>query len=1040
MPTSVQLIDSQISLESKTLFEAIIKKSGPLVTKSIRTDPSLLNKFCDFDSTHGFKTPLLVAVELGFLPIIRLLYQLNADVSICTSITKQSVIHAAARTGQVQAIRFLIDHYHADAKHFIFEKDAKGQTPLLVAASSRSTDSGTCADIFLKLGANIADECPVLNGWSHQDSKIANKIPRLKKDQGKTEFVDALYLAQESKNDDAIRAILKRMKSVNIETVGAIIAHSPKNKNEKFKAIYSQLENPNKMADSKGRNLLMLALEKGNFLEYFRSPKEQKNATGKTEIGKFLLQQNISIHSVDNSGNTVLSYCACSSIASTLLMSGLRWDTPLNNAGQTPLEILEERGEDFQDVVELIALAKSVADGDSILEDNDDIASVLNQVMTNESLEETNITLQAHLEALQAQLSVLHPALIEESADLIGDLMKEIIGMDKLKNDLRSWLRTQQVDKARRRQGIHIGEPHMPHTVLLGNPGTGKTTVARIIAKALSKIGITNNKFAELTRDQLVGGYIGQTEKQMQELFKTYAGGVLFIDEAYRLVGGGVDYGRIALESMMTQMTTKNNDIVFIFAGYPNEMKAFMNVNPGLSRRIDQTFNFEDYSPEELTKIVEVTGISRGFKFEPEAIAKLPHLIFYGFDPSVRAKFNGGLADRLFTLAKEQIDLRTMDENLNNVDTLMTITEPDVRNAIPRLVDLISGNDDGVFEGPVREITGIDEFNKVILTPGIVVGKQSVYIMFVDLIYVDADNVPETKQMAAINAYPTFQWFKNGKKIQELVGADVKKLKSFTERCSKSMADSQNPLSDESPVANSVVKAPERTVEEPLVEEEKIIEVFDVEQFDNLVASEDTLVVDFHAVWCQSCKAATPEFEKLSKKFTNLKFAKVDADDTNIAKIKKVNDFPYFKFYKAGQIKGELLVEHDVEDFAKLRQMTERFDLEETPVAVPSCSIKRPDEPQISTASETKVAAPPPKTVTKQESAETEEKKGEEEEEEEGGDDSGESDENKALYSKLKQISNCPAGYVWNRCEGGYRCAGGSHFVTNEELDKFFTV
>ena len=143
------------------------------------------------------------------------------------------------------------------------------------------------------------------------------------------------------------------------------------------------------------------------------------------------------------------------------------------------------------------------------------------------------------------------------------------------------------------------------HSLFLGNPGTGKTTVARILGNILFQKGvIKQKKFIEVSRSDLVGGYQGQTALKTRKVLKNALSGILSIDEAYTLYTGSNDsFGKKALDEILKFMEDHRRDIVIVFAGYTKEMYEFLQVNSGLKSRIPTTFDFEDYTPEEIVQI-----------------------------------------------------------------------------------------------------------------------------------------------------------------------------------------------------------------------------------------------------------------------------------------------------------------------------------------------------------------------------------------------------------------------------------------------------
>lgn len=143
--------------------------------------------------------------------------------------------------------------------------------------------------------------------------------------------------------------------------------------------------------------------------------------------------------------------------------------------------------------------------------------------------------------------------------------------------------------------------------IFTGNPGTGKTLIARIMAKMLYDLGlISENKLIEVERKDLVASYVGQTSQKTSEVIEKAMGGVLFIDEAYALVQGKKDdgdYGIEAIATLIKAMEDYKENLVVIFAGYKDEMKSFLDINPGIASRIGYTFHFEDYNNVELQEI-----------------------------------------------------------------------------------------------------------------------------------------------------------------------------------------------------------------------------------------------------------------------------------------------------------------------------------------------------------------------------------------------------------------------------------------------------
>ena len=180
-----------------------------------------------------------------------------------------------------------------------------------------------------------------------------------------------------------------------------------------------------------------------------------------------------------------------------------------------------------------------------------------------------------------------------------------LVGLQSVKHMVRGLIAQQTIAKKRKAAGLPVMQAS-PHLVFSGNPGTGKTTVARLVGRLYKDIGLlAKGHVVEVGRAELIGGYIGQTAIRTKNICEKALGGVLFIDEAYSLDVDGRDYGQEAIETILTFMEEHRGKIVVIVAGYPKEMEKFLDSNPGLRSRFDTAIHFDDYSIKELMQIFE---------------------------------------------------------------------------------------------------------------------------------------------------------------------------------------------------------------------------------------------------------------------------------------------------------------------------------------------------------------------------------------------------------------------------------------------------
>jgi len=247
--------------------------------------------------------------------------------------------------------------------------------------------------------------------------------------------------------------------------------------------------------------------------------------------------------------------------------------------------------------------------------------------------------------------------------DLV-ERMDLLIGLAAVKSQVRNHARYIQFLQLRKEKGFEERTEINVHSVFIGNPGTGKTTVAGMMGMLYRKMGLLSKGHVhEVDRTDLVGEYIGQTAPKVKEAIEKARGGVLFIDEAYALARSNddtKDFGREVIEILVKEMSNGPGDLAVIVAGYPKEMKYFLDSNPGLKSRFKLHFEFQDYLPQELSEIAEFACREKGVQFTPEAKARIDEIIVEYYRKRDRTFGNARFVFDLIDKAKLNLGLRIM--------------------------------------------------------------------------------------------------------------------------------------------------------------------------------------------------------------------------------------------------------------------------------------------------------------------------------------------------------------------------------------------
>ncbi len=250
--------------------------------------------------------------------------------------------------------------------------------------------------------------------------------------------------------------------------------------------------------------------------------------------------------------------------------------------------------------------------------------------------------------------------------------LDDIVGLDMVKEYIRSLKEYYAMQKRRREEGLKAGELNK-HMIFTGNPGTGKTTIARIVSKYLKAIGVlSGGQLVEVSRGDLVGRYVGHTAPLVGQVIKSALGGVLFIDEAYSLYRGEDDtFGLEAIDTLVKGIEDNRDNLIVILAGYSKEMEDFLESNSGLKSRFPNIIDFPDYTGEELTKIAKITAKSKGYEIDDEVLAPMQEFFDHIQATNAREAGNGRLVRNKVEEAILNQSKRLVAEPDANISLLM---------------------------------------------------------------------------------------------------------------------------------------------------------------------------------------------------------------------------------------------------------------------------------------------------------------------------------------------------------------------------------
>jgi len=281
------------------------------------------------------------------------------------------------------------------------------------------------------------------------------------------------------------------------------------------------------------------------------------------------------------------------------------------------------------------------------------------------------------------------PELPPETMDDVLKELDALIGLEEIKSNIRTLVNLLKIQDERRKHDLPVVDIGL-HQAYLGNPGTGKTTIARIIGRIYKASGrLSKGHLIETDRSGLVGGYVGQTAIKTLEQLEAAAGGVLFVDEAYSLVpeSGESDFGQEAITTILKFMEDNRDDFVLIAAGYPNEMQRFLDSNPGFVSRFNDTIHFPDYTAEELYSIFD--GIAKKSNYSvPKPVAEKIKADFTWFIENKNQNFaNGRLARKYFeAIVETQANRLSKSTKEITKNQLRRVTLKDLPENLAKLV------------------------------------------------------------------------------------------------------------------------------------------------------------------------------------------------------------------------------------------------------------------------------------------------------------------------------------------------------------------
>lgn len=328
----------------------------------------------------------------------------------------------------------------------------------------------------------------------------------------------------------------------------------------------------------------------------------------------------------------------------------------------------------------LIQFAQGVISSDQQISTNEMqfITELSNEINSNNFGEKSEITkTKGHTNSETNKSSAKNTD--DDTIDSVLSELDSYTGMDGIKKDVRTLINTLKIQKQRELQGLSTVKPSL-HMVFTGPPGTGKTTVARIMGKVFKSLGVlSSGHLVEVDRSGLVAGYVGQTAIKVDEAIEKAKNGVLFIDEAYTLSpsDGNDSFGQEAIDTILKRMEDMRDSLVVIVAGYQEEMQRFIESNPGFKSRFNKYISFEDYKPGELIEIFKAIVTKNKYQASEELLVLLQKKFEEIYDSRTKSFGNGRVVRNIFEKIVESQSnrLASLERDLTEADLTTLLPE-----------------------------------------------------------------------------------------------------------------------------------------------------------------------------------------------------------------------------------------------------------------------------------------------------------------------------------------------------------------------------